>query len=139
MEPLRAAKRAAIAGFALTIATTALAADDWSQGVVISAEGQPRIQSKDDRAIYACAQTMMREMFPDARRIRVVTNPRDRQVFNSSADSALPGVQMAVLLKASDPDSGKLLGTAECDVSPDSKVQSLKPGVKDLPLGTTPP
>jgi hypothetical protein len=45
---------------------------------------------------------------------------------------------MAVLLKATHPDTGKALGTAECDVSRDAKVQSLKPGVKDLPNATPP-
>jgi hypothetical protein len=76
---------------------------------------------------------MMRQMFPDATRIRVVANPRDNEVFNNSADAALPGGQMAVLLQATDPNTGKSLGIAECDVSPDAKVSSLKSGVKDLP------
>lgn len=125
--------RVIIAILSLASATVALAADDWSQGVIVSAKGEPRTQSREDRAIYACAQTMMRQMFPDATHIRVVANPRDSNVFNSSADSALPGVQMAVLLQAADPETGKTLGTAECDVSPDAKVSSLKPGVKDLP------
>jgi hypothetical protein len=120
-----------ILGFAAE--TTAHAADDWSQGVIVSATGEPSTQSKEDRAIYACAQAMMREMFPEVRRIRVATNSPGTQAFNPSADSALPGVQMAVLLQATDPDSGKPLGTAECDVSRDAKVQSLKPGVRDLP------
>jgi hypothetical protein len=118
---------------AFATATTALAADDWSQGVIVSANAEPRPQSKEDRAIYACAQAMMREMFPQATRVRVVADSRDSQVFNSAADSALPGVQMAVLLQAADPDTGKPLGTAECDVSANAKVNSLKPGVKNLP------
>ena len=133
MEIFSAIGRTAIVILGFAAATAAYAADDWSQGVIVSANGEPRIQTKEDRAIYACAQAMMREMFPEARRIRVATNSRDTQAFNPSADSALPGVQMAVLLRATDPDSGKPLGTAECDVSPDARVQSLKPGVKNLP------
>lgn len=124
--------RVIVAILALATATAALA-DDWSHGVIVSANGEPRMESRDDRAIYACARAMMHEMFPDATHIRVVANSRDNQVFNSSADSALPGVQMAVLLQATEPDTGKPLGTAECDVSPDAKVNSLKPGVKGLP------
>jgi hypothetical protein len=133
METLTAATRGALVILALATATAALAGDDWSQGVIVSANAEPRTASKEDRAIYACARSMMHEMFPQATHIRVVANSRDSQVFNSAADSALPGVQMAVLLQASDPDNGKPLGTAECDVSPDAKVNSLKPGVKNLP------
>lgn len=133
MEILPATARVAIVILGFAAAATAHAADDWSQGVIVSATGEPRTQSKEDRAIYACAQTMMRQMFPDATHIRVVANPRDSEVFNSSADSALPGVQMAVLLQATDPETRKPLGTAECDVSPNAKVTSLKPGVKALP------
>ena len=124
---------------AIAVATVAIAADDWSQGVIVRANTEPDMKSKDDRAIYACAQTMMHEMFPQATRIRVVTNSGGKQVFNAAADSALPGVQMSVILQATDPDTGKSLGTAQCDVSPDAKVRSLKPGVKDLPGNPTPP
>lgn len=133
MEILSVGGRIAIVVLGFATATTALAADDWSEGVIVSATGEPPTQSKEDRAVYACARAMMHDMFPQAKRIRVATNSPDRQVFNASADSALPGVQMAVLLKATDPDTGKPLGSAECDVSPDAKVQSLKPGVRDLP------
>lgn len=132
MRILALSAHIALAVLAFAAASTALAADDWSKGVIVSADRQPDARDKEDRAVYACARTMMHEMFPEAARIRVVTNPGDRQVFNTSADSALPGVQMAVLLTATDPDTGKPLGTAECDVSPDAKVQALKPGVKDL-------
>ena len=97
MRSLPLAGHVAIAFIAVAAATTARAADDWSKGVIVSADREPDTRSKDDRAIYACARTMMHEMFPEATRIR------------------------------------KPLGTAECDVSRDATVQSLKPGVKDLP------
>ena len=61
---------------------------------------------------------MSRQKEQSRARVRNAANSRDSQVFNSAADSAIPGVQMAVLLHAAAPDTGKPLGTAECEVSP---------------------
>jgi hypothetical protein len=125
---------AAVAIVSLAAGSTALAVD-WSEGVVVSAHKPVRGGSLDDRAVYACARSMMDTMFPGKDSIRVYTNPGDNQVFDNSVDSSLPGVRMSVLLKATDAATGETLGTAECDVSRDAKVQSLKPDATDLPPG----
>jgi hypothetical protein len=110
---------------ALAVASAALAGDPLDESVIVSAHGGVRGTTLDDRAIYACARSMTRRMFPDAERVLVSTSP-DNQVFGDVDDNVLPGYQMSILLKAADADTGKTLGTAECDVTPDAKVVSLE-------------
>lgn len=119
----------------VSLVTASLAfAVGWNEGVVVSADRPvPSGGSPDDRAIYACARRMMNTMFPDQERIRVYTNPGNQEVFGNTADSGVPGLEMSVLLKATDAGTGETLGTAECDVSRDATVQSLTPGATNLP------
>ena len=120
---------------ALSGASLAVAASesmDWNEGVIVSANGEPR-GSLDDRAIYSCARSMMHRMFPDAQQLRVRVDPNGGQVFGGTDDSTLPGVQMTVQLQASAPDTGQTLGSAVCIVSRDGSVKSLDPGTKSLP------
>lgn len=117
---------------ALTTACAGFATRPTDESVAVSG-GYSRGQSQDDRAINSCARTMVRRMFPGTERIQVFANTRDNQVFGNVYDDAMPGFQMAVLLKATDADTGKTLGTAECDVKPNAQVVSLRPGAKYLP------
>jgi hypothetical protein len=109
-----------VLGFAVT-GTTFTA--DWQKGVVVSAHAKGH-RSLDDRAIYACARSMVSRMFPGIKRIRVFTRP------------AHGDYEMAVLLKAADARTNRPLGSAKCLVSPMAQVELLRPGVKELPPGT---
>jgi hypothetical protein len=120
----------AILSFVFTCTT--FGADRWAEGVVVSAQSQLKGGSLDYRAIYACARSMKHVMFPRTERIRVFANPTETNVLGDVSDDTLPGFQMAVILKATNADTGKALGTAECDVTPRAEVVSLTPGTKDL-------
>jgi hypothetical protein len=74
---------------------------------------------------------MVKQMFPSTERILVFACIGGDRVFGDVGDDDLPGLEMAVLLKAADA-TGKTLGTAECDVTPNGRLVALKPGVKDL-------
>jgi hypothetical protein len=113
---------------ALVAASTSFAETDR----ITIVTGHYRGLSADDRAIDACAKTMVARMFPGTERIRVNTNDRGHEVFGDPDDNALPGFEMAVLLTATDAKTGAFLGTAECDVTPNAKVTELRPGAKDL-------
>jgi hypothetical protein len=114
----------------LSTVSTAFAINPTDGGVIVSSHR--RGQSLDDRAIYACARTMVTRMFPGKEPIRVYASTGGEQVFDDFTDDTLLGYQMAVLLTATDAKTGALLGTAECDVAPTAQVVALKPGVKDL-------
>jgi hypothetical protein len=53
-------------------------------------------------------------------------NEGDALLTAFSAGDGEATIQMSILLKAADADTGKTLGTAECDVTPDAKVVSLE-------------
>jgi hypothetical protein len=116
----------------LTTACAAFATKPVDEGV-IAGDDHNRGRSLDDQAIESCARAMVGQMFPGTERIRVLANkPGDNEVFGNVTSNAL-GLQMAVLLEASDVDTGKTLGTAACNVTSDAHVVSLRPGAKDLP------
>lgn len=116
----------------LTTACTAFATKPVDEDVTAS-DAHYRGRSLDDRAIDSCARAMVTRMFPGTERVRVLANnPGGHEVFSNFTSNAM-GLQMAVLLKASDADTGKTLGTATCNVKPDAQVVSLTPGAKDLP------
>jgi len=124
---------AVLAGvLAFVIGSAALAVNKWDEGVIVSANTHVRGLSRDDQAIYACARSMMKTMFPGVKRIQVFVPGGQQQVFNDSVDDSMPGYRMAVLLSAASVASGKTLGTAECDVSPNARVLALRPGAKAL-------
>ncbi len=125
--------RAAVLTGMLTLAAASavLASDKWEEGVVVRAHGSVPGGSLDDRAIFACAKSMMRTMFPGAKQVRVFTASGE-QIFSDADDNVLPGYEMSVSLKATDLKTGKTLGTAECDVTPAAKVTSLRPGARVL-------
>jgi hypothetical protein len=94
--------------------------------VVVSAHGKLHGASLDDRAVYACARSMIRTLLPAHQRIRVFT-PADTQVFGDIDDDVLPGYEMSALLRATDVGTGETLPTGQCDVTPAAKVVSLRP------------
>ncbi|HUN75329.1 MAG TPA: hypothetical protein VMU40_12525 [Steroidobacteraceae bacterium] len=116
----------------LALGSSALAVPERDQGVIVRANTQAHAGTRDDRAIDACARSMLRTMFPGRELIRVRIPRGAPQIFGDSDDDGMPGYQMAVLLEASDPASGRALGSAECDVSPSARVISLRPGAKEL-------
>jgi hypothetical protein len=111
---------------ALAGASAALAGERWDEGVVVSAHGKLHGASLGDRAVYACARSMLRELLPGYQRIRVFT-ASDAQVFGDIDDDVPPGYEMSVLLKVTDVGTGETLGTAEYEVTLAAKVVSLQP------------
>jgi len=116
----------------LALGSSALAVPERDPGVIVSANTQARGATRDDRAIDACARSMLRTMFPGRELIRVRIPRGSPQIFGDSDDDSMPGYQMAVLLEASDPANGRALGSAECDVSPSARVIWLRPGATEL-------
>lgn len=87
---------------------------DGTKEVVLSANTQHREQSLDDKATYACAKAC--SMFPDTGLIRVFAN-LGAKVFSDVYDE--PSFECSAA-RGHRHQSGKMLGTAECDVDPSS-------------------
>jgi hypothetical protein len=122
----------ALLAFALFACGAVAFADTVSPGsVIVTAPGSGRPESLDDQAIYACARTMVTRMFPGATKLRVVADAGP-SVFGDTDDDAMPGYEMAMLLKASPAHSDRTLGMAVCDVTPDAHVVSLMKTTRDV-------